>query len=184
MSGLNLNTRINLKRAEVLLLDESLEGRSILTQILAGFGVRSVHRCRSLEQAKKEVLSCALDLILIGSDGQDSSSYEFIKWLRRSGLEPNAFTPTILISGHTQLHNVQQARDCGANFIVARPLSPEVLLERILWIAREKRHFISCSSYVGPERRFHDLGAPEGTSERRSIEPEDEAPAEQPRGAA
>ena len=79
---------------------------------------------------------------------------------------------------------MQRARDCGANFILARPLSPEVLLERILWIAREKRHFISCSSYVGPDRRFHEAGPPVGMPERRTTEPQDERQDEQHRGAA
>jgi DNA-binding response OmpR family regulator len=177
MTGLNLNARINLEKAEALLYDESLEGMGVLTQIVTAFGVRSVRRCRTAEEAKREVLSVPLDLVLVGANGQTAASYDFIRWLRRSGLQPNAFTPTILISGHTQLCNVQRAVDCGANFIVAKPISPEVLLERILWVAREKRPFIACDSYVGPDRRFHEIGPPEGLSERRSEEPEDVLPA-------
>lgn len=171
MTGLNLNTRINLEKAEVLLLDEAHEGMAVLMQIVSAFGVRSVRRCRSAEEAKKEALGVPFDLILIGANGHDSSSCDFIRWLRRSGLEPNAFTPTILISGHTQLRNVQRAVDCGANYIVAKPVSPDVLLERILWVARERRPFISCASYVGPDRRFHDIGPPQGAAERRNSEP-------------
>ena len=167
MTGLNHNSRINLEKAEVLLLDENLEGMGVLLQIISAFGVRNHYRCRSEQEAKKEALSRELDLILVGANGQDSSSYDFIRWLRRSGLEPNAFTPTVLISGHTQLHNVQRARDCGANYIVAKPVSPDVLLERIVWVAREKREFIFCDSYVGPDRRVHDVGPPRGMAERR-----------------
>ena len=167
MAGLNHDTRINLEKAEVLLLDENLEGMGVLLQIVSAFGVRNHYHCRSVDEAKKQALSRELDLVLVGANGQDSSSYDFIRWLRRSGLEPNAFTPTILISGHTQLRNVQRARDCGANYIVAKPVSPEVLLERIVWVAREKRPFISCDSYVGPERRVHDNGPPHGVAERR-----------------
>jgi DNA-binding response OmpR family regulator len=184
MSGLSLNTRINLERAEALLLDETLEGLAILHQITAAFGMRRVRHCRSLDEAKRDVMKAHLDLILIGSNGHDASIYDFIRWLRRSGLEPNAFTPTILISGHTQMRNVQQARDCGANFIVARPVSPHVLLERILWIARERRPFISGPGYVGPDRRFHELGPPAGMAERRFESPLVEVEARQTRGAA
>jgi DNA-binding response OmpR family regulator len=172
MSGLNLNARINLEKAEVLLLDESLEGMGILTQIVAAFGVRSVQRARTADEAKKAALSAPLDLVLIGANGQDASTYDFIRWLRRSGLDPNAFAPTILISGHTQLRNVQRAMDCGANYIVAKPVRPDVLLERIIWVARENRPFISCDSYVGPDRRHHDLGPPTGVAERRNPEAE------------
>lgn len=167
MSGLNFNTRINLEKAEVLLLDESLEGMGILLQIVAAFGVRNTHPCRSPDEARKLALSRDIDLVLVGANGQDSTSYDFIRWLRRSGLEPNAFAPTMLISGHTQLRNVQRARDCGANYIVAKPVSPDVLLERIIWVAREKRPFIQCDSYYGPDRRVHDSGPPPGVAERR-----------------
>ncbi len=183
MTGLNLDARINLEKAEILLLDEALEGLSVLTQMVSAFGVRSVHRCRNIEAAKKEALDGPLDLILVGSNGHDSSSYDFIRWLRRSGLDPNAYAPTILLSGHTQLHNVHQARDCGANYIIAKPVSPSVLLERIVWVAREKRSFIACEGYVGPDRRFHDNGPPAAMAERRQIEPEAEIPA-QTQGAA
>ena len=183
MSGLNLDARINLEKAEILLLDESLEGMSILTQMVSAFGVRSVHRCRSVEEAKKEALEGPLDLVLVGANGQDSSSYDFVRWLRRSGLDPNAYTPTILLSGHTQLPNVRRARDCGANYIIAKPVSPSVLLERIVWVARERRSFIACEAYVGPDRRFHDNGPPGGVDERRQIEPQAEIPS-QMQGAA
>lgn len=190
MPGLNFDTKINLAKAEVLLLDETLEGLAILNQITSAFGLRRAHHCRSIEEAKREALEGPLDLILIGANGQDAGSYDFIRWLRRSGLEPNAFTPTILISGHTRLNNVQRARDCGANYIVTRPVSPEVLLERILWVAREKRPFIACSSYVGPDRRFHDTGPPAGMGERREewlqaeAEPQDQPEPAQAMGAA
>ena len=177
MAGLNSKTRINLGKAELLLLEPTLDGMSILGQIVAAFGVREVRRCRTVDDARKEVLGPPLDLILIGSDGQDSSGYDFIRWLRRSGLQPNAFTPTILISGHTQVRNVVRARDCGANFIVTKPVSPEVLLDRIVWVAREQRQFISCEAYVGPERRFHDSGPPPGVAERRQPEQESESTA-------
>jgi DNA-binding response OmpR family regulator len=179
MTGLNLDARINLAKAEVMLLDESLEGMSILMQIVLAFGVRSVRRSRTVDEAKKMALSVHLDLILVGANGHDSSGYDFVRWLRRSGMD-NAFVPTILISGHTPLQDVQRARDCGANYIVAKPISPEVLLERILWVAREKRSFIACESYVGPDRRFHDVGPPGETPERRHIEPEPETPALEP----
>ncbi len=177
MSGLNLNTRINLEKAQVLVLDESQEGMGVLTQVLAAFGVRNAHRCRTMDEARKVALSRTLDLMLVGANGHDSTSYDFVRWLRRSGLEPNAFAPVMLISGHTLLRNVQQARDCGANYVIAKPVSPDVLLERILFVAKEKRPFIQCDVYFGPDRRVHDTGPPPGMAERRR-------PAESPPVAA
>jgi DNA-binding response OmpR family regulator len=70
--------------------------------------------------------------------------------------------------GHQTLGNVRQARDAGANLVVAKPLSPDVLLRRITWVARESRQFIVAPGYVGPDRRFRNDGPPVGTNGRRS----------------
>ena len=177
MADVHPNARINLERATVLLLDDTAEGMSILVQIVSAFGVRVIHRCHSDELARQKASAIALDLVLASGGLRDSSGYDFTSWLRRSGLRPNAFAPVIIIQGHTRLSDVQKTRECGANFIVAKPVSPAVLLERIVWVAREQRPFVSCATYVGPERRFHELDPPSGLGDRRrgdNAEPLDE----------
>ncbi len=65
-----------------------------------------------------------------------------------------------MVAGHTPIDQVEKARDCGANFVVAKPLAPRILLERVVWIAQESRPFVELDSYIGPDRRFHDVGPP------------------------
>ncbi len=167
MTDLDPKAWINLERASVLLLDDTIEGIGILVQIASAFGVRTFHRCNSAEAAREICATIEIDLIIANANLKEESGYDFSEWLRRSKLEPNAFTPIILVTGHTQIGNIRKARDCGANFIVAKPLSPSVLLERITWVARERRPFVACQGYVGPDRRFHDMGPPEGEKGRR-----------------
>jgi hypothetical protein len=62
---------------------------------------------------------------------------------------------------------VNRARDCGAHFIMTKPLTPIAVLERVLWIAREGRRFIECDTYTGPDRRFKNEGVPPGVEGRR-----------------
>ena len=94
--------------------------------------------------------------------------------LRRSGLKPNAFTPAILVTGHTPRDKVEKARDCGANYIVTKPLTPLVLLERIIFVSRDPRPFVECDSYIGPDRRFKNMGPPPGTNGRRKTDLQEE----------
>lgn len=75
---------------------------------------------------------------------------------------------------------VQNARDCGAHYIVKKPLTPVVMLERILWIARESRPFIECDVYVGPERRHKNEGPPNGVPRRRDDLPPEVGDAQEP----
>src|SRR5665213_2141524 len=73
------------------------------------------------------------------------------------------------VCNHTERGAVERARDCGSNIVLAKPVSPQSLLERIIWIAREKRPFVNCGSYMGPDRRFHDTGPPAGVQGRRAV---------------
>ncbi|HEY5412337.1 MAG TPA: response regulator [Caulobacteraceae bacterium] len=175
---------INLEKAKVLLLDDHAEGGNILAQIVMGFGVRRFMRCGSVAEAQEVVNHTELHLLLVNANLRESPAFEFIDWLRRANLQPNSFTPVILITGHTQRGAVERARDCGSNIVLAKPVSPQSLLERIIWIAREKRPFVNCGSYMGPDRRFHDTGPPAGVQGRRHNDPPegaaDEAVSEPP----
>ena len=46
-------------------------------------------------------------------------------------------------------------------------LSPVILLERIVWASKEGRQFLLSDGYVGPDRRFTDVGPPPGVPGRR-----------------
>ena len=155
----------------MLLVDGGGQGMNITAQLLAGFGVHTPARAATAEEAMQVCDGPALDLILCEPALPGRDGYAFVRQLRRSGLEPNAFAPVVLISAHTPRSKVLEARDCGANFIVRKPLSPRVMLDRILLIARENRAFIECETYIGPDRRFHALGPPAGLAGRRRDDP-------------
>ncbi len=104
---------------------------------------------------------------MINSNLKEPGAYDFINWLRRHDQPPNCYASVVLIAGHTPRSSVERARDCGANVIMAKPVSPVAVLERLLWTAREKRNYVKCQSYVGPDRRFHNLGPPLGLAGRR-----------------
>ena len=93
--------------------------------------------------------------------------FDFIRWLRRTKSERTRTRPVLLLTAHTLRADVILARDCGANFVIAKPLTPEVLYERIRWLGRDERAFISAASYSGPDRRFQKSGPPAGTDGRR-----------------
>jgi CheY-like chemotaxis protein len=166
--------RINLEKASVLLVDENASGLDLLSTIVSGFGFGERLRASSAQEAIDIVKARPVDLILIEAQLSHMDGYDFTHWLRRSGLKPNAFAPTILVAGHTPRDKVEKARDCGANYIVAKPLTPLVLLERIVFVSRDPRPFVECASYVGPDRRFKDMGPPPGAVGRRRTDLEDE----------
>jgi CheY-like chemotaxis protein len=154
MTDLNDRARFNLQKATVLLLESPSFGVDITAQILGALGVQKPYRSKSPEDAFKIVEHRPLDIIICDGNIPDGGAFEFVAKLRRSKMEPNRYCPVILMSGHTPESMVGQARDCGANFVIAKPISPRVLLERIVWLSQDPRCFVELASYLGPDRRF------------------------------
>jgi len=167
MNELDKKTRLNLDQARVLLLEEPQSGADILSQVFFGYGVRNPVRCASPDEAMTRLEEETYELIVCDADLPEGRAYDFVMRLRRSALEPNRYCPVILLSGHTPSAYVAKARDCGANFVVAKPIRPMVLLERIVWVCGDNRIFVELDTYVGPDRRFQFLGPPPGVEGRR-----------------
>jgi CheY-like chemotaxis protein len=160
--------RINLARLNFLLLDHSLASLEIMAQILTGFGVQRMTKCQTALEAKNAAGRLSIDFLLADGRMPDDDGFVFLRWLRRETSEPNRFAPAVLVTGDPSASVVHRARDAGAHFTVAKPLTPAVLLQRICWIARESRSYVDSDGYVGPDRRFSRLGPPPGLKGRRS----------------
>lgn len=166
MSTLDPNMKFDLSKASALIVDGSQHSLDMTSQMLKGFGLGNIHRSGSVEDAEKHSRFKAVDLILVDPSIESGTGYEFVIALRRSA-GPSAFAPVILICGHVRTSDVSRARNTGANFVVTKPLSPSILLQRILWIARDKRPFVEVGQYIGPDRRFKFEGPPAGSDGRR-----------------
>ena len=160
--------KFNLGSTNIMVLEGSLSEMDLYVQILSGFGAKNIHRCMNREEADAVLGKHDIDLIVVDAKLPDSDGYEFVSSLRRKKGAPRlSVIPVLMIAGHTPPSKVAMARDCGAHFVVRKPVRPDLLLERILWIAQESRPFVECDAYVGPERRFQYLGPPDGVGRRR-----------------
>ena len=168
-SQLGPKPRYNFENTKILLVDPAAHGLEILSHIFTGYGARPPIRAANADEARSIVKKCDVDLIVCeASLDSDMDGYDFVRWLRHSKIEPNNFTSVVIVTGHTPKSVVEKARDSGAHFIVVKPLTPRVMIDRVIWIARDKRPFIECGSYLGPDRRFHAIGMPIDSDGRRS----------------
>ncbi|MNE16477.1 Chemotaxis protein CheY [compost metagenome] len=158
----------NFAGAVTMVIDDSPFALELTAQAILGFGIKVRHACASAAEAIAILRDHPVDLILVDCEMPGMSGYEFVRWLRRSGLEPNAFAPVIMTAAHVRRSKVSEARDCGANFLITKPFSAGVLLERIVWVARDARPFLEVGDYFGPDRRFRS--EPWEGLERRSEE--------------
>lgn len=172
MSSANLpsHLKINLEASSVLVVDDNQMSLEILTSVFYGFGARERLKAASLDEAKRILLAQRVDLMVVDSGFPDEGTFKFMHWLRRESPDPICFVPTIIISGHSTRALVRRARDSGAHFVVAKPITAGVLLNRLAWIAHEKRPFVKHEIYSGPDRRWKNMGVPPGTEGRRGTD--------------
>lgn len=159
--------RLNLSKADVLLVQNNQTELDILGQMFIGFGVKTIRKFVALDQAEPAARTSPFDLMVVDCDFANGEAYEFVSRLRRYDEGPNRLAPILLLCGHTVPTAIARARDCGANFVVAKPITPKVMFDRISWVARDQRQFVDCDSYVGPDRRHKAYGPPPGVTGRR-----------------
>lgn len=161
-------TRLDLRKAKVLLVDDNPQSLELISQILIGFRVEKTTGCRSPEEAREALSLSSFDLVIIDGEMPNEDGISLTRHIRREPDQPNFTAPIILVSGHTPTEKVLRARDAGANMIVKKPIAPAVLLSRIEWLARNTREFVTTPTYCGPDRRFQHLPLPDGIEERRA----------------
>jgi DNA-binding response OmpR family regulator len=167
--ALNANSTetFNLRGAAILLVEAGAMDIDIIVHILAGFGAKNIVKCENLADARSATTRNNFDLVIVNIALGNEDGCDFVEWLRRNTAAPNKYAPVIMISPHTPASKVARARDCGAHYLVTKPLTPAILLERILWIAQKQRAFVEVPTYVGPDRRFRFDGLPVGQKGRR-----------------
>lgn len=160
--------KLNLESIHFLLVDDNAHALDIMAQVVSGFGVRNMTKADGPAAARQAIGRGGIDIVLTDAQMPGENGYQLTEWIRRQAPEPVRYVPIVIITGHTPQSDVTKGRDLGANFTIAKPLVPRVLLQRLFWLSQEERQFVQSDGYAGPDRRFKRLGPPAGTDGRRS----------------
>lgn len=144
------------EQVSTLLLEETPLGMSVLVQIMNGFGARKLHRCDTVEKAEKVVRETELDLLVVDSMGLGRAGYDFVQWLRQSGVRPNCYAPVALTAAHTPAAAIARARDCGADYTFDCTGNTDVMRQALEACHRGWGE----TSSSGSRRRARDLDPP------------------------
>jgi len=166
LEGLRDSAVVNLGSAVTMVVDDSPFSLELTMQSLLGFGIQTRWPCHSAPEAMDILKEHAIDLLIVDVEMPGVDGMELVHWLRRSGLDPNAFVPIIMTGAHVRKDKVAKVRDSGANFLLTKPFSATSLLERIVWAARDSRPFLEVGDYFGPDRRFRSIKPPDGVERR------------------
>jgi CheY-like chemotaxis protein len=138
---------------KILLVDDNHHMRVLLTEILRAIGVRHVFDATDGAEALQLMRSQPIDIIMSDLAMQPLDGIDFVRLLRNSPDSPNPMAPVIMITGHSTMKRVNEARDVGVNEFLSKPVTAKGVLERISRVVENPRPFIRTNDYFGPDRR-------------------------------
>ena len=161
------NPAINLDNLTILIADPNPYARRITHSILRGFGANKVLEVESSLDLLQSLSGRKIDILICDDRFPPHGGLAVTRAIRRNEKNENRTIPILLMTGDARELTITRGRDVGANMVVAKPLSPRTLYDRLAWIAFSPRKFIDTETYFGPDRRFKIEGYPGGVGRRK-----------------
>jgi len=147
--------RIDFNRLRLLIVEDNPYMRRIIRTLLNGFGARDVIEADDGIKGLDTFTHHAPDIVLIDWEMPECDGLRLTQMIRQSDATANPFVPIIMITGHTEKHRVEAARDAGVTELLAKPVTAGHLFARIAEIVERPRAFVRTEAYFGPDRRRH-----------------------------
>lgn len=142
---------------KALIVEDNGHMRTLLRNLLNSAGIKDVSEAVHGGAALDILRERKSDLVLTDMAMKPMDGLEFTRQVRNSEHSPNPFVPIIMITGHTERHRVEAARDAGVTEFLAKPITAAHLFSRIALIVERPRAFVRCDSYFGPDRRRRQI---------------------------
>ena len=137
----------------ILLVDDNHYMRVLLGEILRAIGVKDIFEANDGAEGLQMMRNHQIDIIMTDLSMQPLDGIDFVRLLRNSPDSPNPMVPVIMITGHSTVQRITEARDAGVNEFLAKPLTARGVIERISQVVENPRPFVRTATYFGPDRR-------------------------------
>lgn len=138
---------------KILIVDDNQNMRRWLAEMLRAVGVQTILEASDGAQGLKMLRAHAIDVVMTDLSMRPMDGVEFVHLLRTSTESPNPMIPVIMITGHSTVLHVNEARNVGVNEFLTKPLTARGVLERLYQSINQQRPFIRVATYSGPDRR-------------------------------
>jgi DNA-binding response OmpR family regulator len=129
---------------------------SVSNTLRSGFrllGYGRIELYRDADALESALHGPGFDLIIGDADIADGALLDLVCRLRNGDIGRNPFTAVIVTSWSRGWGTVRKAVDAGVDDILANPISPGRLAERIQVIVEHRKPFVVTADYTGPDRR-------------------------------
>lgn len=138
---------------KILLVDDNHYMRILLAEILRAIGVSRIYEASDGAEGLQMMRDFPIDVVMTDLSMEPLDGIDFVRLLRNSPDSPNQRAPVIMITGHSTLARVHEARDAGVNEFMAKPLNARAVIERLHQVIENPRPFVRSEDYFGPDRR-------------------------------
>ena len=143
----------------VLVIDDNVGMRSIMTAVLRALGFSSIRLADDAVEAQKLILQVKPDLIITDLKMPVIDGVTFVRNLRADESNPFSEVPIIVATGHTEEKHVKACIEAGVDQFLAKPITGRALAERITRALSPDREFIRTGDYNGPRRAMGGASA-------------------------
>lgn len=158
---------INIENLTFLIADANPFFGSLCQSILRSFGARKTVEVRNATDAIEALQAQKVSVLLCDVKLPPATGFDLVSRIRRNPAYDFRTVPILMMTNDPRVSVVSEARDCGANMVLAKPLSPSALFDRLTWVALNSRKFVDSPNYFGPDRRFKIEGFPNGVGRRK-----------------
>ena len=137
----------------ILIVDDNQHMRMIVSEILRAIGVRRIYEAGDGAQGLQVIKTHPVDIVMTDLTMSPLDGIDFVRLLRKSPDATVQKVPVIMITGHSTLSRVNEARDAGVNEFLTKPLTGRGVIERISLVVDHPRPFVRSPTYFGPDRR-------------------------------
>lgn len=127
--------------------------RQSLKLALSARGLTKITDCHSMETVEQMLCSDVLDVMICDVEMQGGDFCDAIHRMRHHRLGRNPFVVVIGTTSLAQKQLVRRVIDCGVDDLLLKPLSVEMVLDRLSVLARARKPFVVTHDYIGPDRR-------------------------------
>ena len=146
--------RLTYETADTLVYDPVAAHRNATRGLLFTLGFRSISSCGTLDVLSQAIKRVPPDLVLCEAFGVDAALCELIQTLRQgSSGHANPFLVIIVTAWEKNESLVQRVVNSGADDLLLRPFSANLLKSRIDSHVERRKDFVITHEYVGPDRR-------------------------------
>ena len=143
-------------KSGVVLIDQQRNVRRLMWSALKQIGFEIVQDCSTLQEALDFLMISSPDLMIVDIDIDLEQVCAKISDIRNQAIGHDPFLVIIATTWNPSEETIRRVLNAGADDIVNKPISVQLLLNRVSNLIRNRKDFIVTTSYVGPDRRSRD----------------------------